>query len=366
MVIGYQTYPDFIGGTEVTIYRFSNLLQKQAIHLGLATNEYGHNLNSEELKQFDLYPIKGGNKRIFSHFMHLISLFKNLLKFRPDGILIFGIFDYSFIGLLYAKIFGKKIIIRTEGDDINFLGNPVRFFQKKLMCRYSDQIMCVSPAQIPLVKRFHPKTPPLLLFSGTDLPSSGKLVSKMANQFNILFVGRLRPEKNVKTLLKAFNLLLQHEKELPKEICLTVCCDGPERNELEQIAQKLINPNKITFTKNVSREKLNELYAQADLFVLPSLYEGFPLVIAEALSYGCPIVCSRLPSLSIVLKENINCVFFDPPTDPQKLHSALFSLLTNDDLRTKMSSENLRLSNIFSWNYLGTKLWNIISTQLDS
>ena len=107
---------------------------------------------------------------------------------------------------------------------------------------------------------------------------------------NILFVGRLTFQKNVSVLIKAFEYL-------PSNFKLSIVGDGPELEELKELA--LHHPQRVKLFK--PSNDLSIFYDSANIFCLPSRWEGFPNVIAEALSRGIPCVgfeeCSGVPQL---------------------------------------------------------------------
>jgi glycosyltransferase involved in cell wall biosynthesis len=109
-----------------------------------------------------------------------------------------------------------------------------------------------------------------------------------------LYVGRLTPEKGLETLLAAW----QH---FPAQWQLQVIGSGPERPDLESRVrtQNLVN---INFRGSLSRPETIALMKEARFLVVPSLwYEGFPMVIAEAMACGTPVICSELGAMEEIV-----------------------------------------------------------------
>lgn len=121
----------------------------------------------------------------------------------------------------------------------------------------------------------------------------------------LLYVGNKKPHKNLKRLIEAFGML-----EKKEEYRLVLTGEGFENyTELEEIASEL-NLNKyIIHTGKVPIGDLVLLYNIADLFVFPSLYEGFGIPPLEALACGTPVVCSTAASIPEVIGEK--GVYFD-------------------------------------------------------
>ena len=208
--------------------------------------------------------------------LYMLSVVKILLTYQPAVILIFEVFDYVPPALLYAKIFRKKVIIVTESV-FSF-----RYFLSKFIYHYADQVLCASPTHIPIVKQFSPKRDPILLLNGTHAEPIDLVARSNKNYFQILSVGRLSPEKNLPTLIRSLSLLVQERSKLPKEIKLVIVGEGLEEGNLKQLVHELALEDYVYFLGKVSYDRKKEEYAAADVFVLPSFFEGFPLVIAEA------------------------------------------------------------------------------------
>ena len=125
-----------------------------------------------------------------------------------------------------------------------------------------------------------------------NLPERGRLRAKLGIPSQakvILFCGRLTPWKGVDIGLHAFGLLAQKYPEL---YFLVVGPDGGHQTELESTRAKLPNKERVIFTGMLLDQDRLSAYADADLFILPSLFENFGAVIAEALASGLPCVIS--------------------------------------------------------------------------
>jgi len=150
----------------------------------------------------------------------------------------------------------------------------------------------------------------------------------------ILSVGTLEPRKNLSMIVKAFSLL-------PIELQQTykIVFTGGKGWNNQALAQTIADYNlkdRVIFTGFVSDEDLPYLYNRADLFIYPSLYEGFGLPVLEAMACGAPIITSNVSSLpEVVGKAGI---LIDPKNEQEIAHK-MKQILTNpklaDDLRKK-------------------------------
>lgn len=104
--------------------------------------------------------------------------------------------------------------------------------------------------------------------------------------------------------------------------------------------------NDVIFTGYISDGDLPALYNAADLFVYPSLYEGFGLPPLEAMACGCPVITSNTSSLHEVVGDAGIMV---DPYDVDRLADAMHKVLSNDGLREDMIKKGLERAEMFSW-----------------
>lgn len=120
-----------------------------------------------------------------------------------------------------------------------------------------------------------------------------------------LFVGRLTPEKGVGTLLDAW-------ERLAARCPLQIVGDGPDRAALEARVRDRGIPG-VTFRRSLPRDRATALMKTARFLIAPSTwYEGFPMVIAEALACGTPVICSRLGSMQEIIADRVTGLHFIP------------------------------------------------------
>jgi glycosyltransferase involved in cell wall biosynthesis len=120
-----------------------------------------------------------------------------------------------------------------------------------------------------------------------------------------VYVGRLSPEKGLKTLLQAW-------RQLRTSIPLQIIGEGPLRRELEQMVSEC-NLTNVVFTGHLSSNETRSRIRNARLLVLPSeCYENFPMTVVEAFACGTPVVCSRLGSMQEIVNDRSNGLHFAP------------------------------------------------------
>ncbi len=163
-----------------------------------------------------------------------------------------------------------------------------------------------------------------------------------ADECEVLFVGRLIREKGVHELIDAFAALRS------RRTCrLTVAGEGPECEALRARVHELGIVEDVEFAGHLDEDGLADLYRRADVLVLPSYSEGLPTVLLEAMSFGLPIVTTRIRGAADHLDDGVNALFV-PPRDTEALVRALEDLLDDEPLRAAMASHNVLKARDFS------------------
>jgi len=151
----------------------------------------------------------------------------------------------------------------------------------------------------------------------------------------LLFVGRLSAQKGLGYLLKAIALARQSER-----FRCVIIGDGEKRPELEALAQQLGVSEDVVFLGK--RSNPFKFMHRATCFVLPSIVEGLPYVIPEAMACGCPIIATDCAPGVRELLGNGERGLLVPPKNPHALSAALLMMLRRNDLREAFSSAGLQ------------------------
>ncbi len=147
----------------------------------------------------------------------------------------------------------------------------------------------------------------------------------------ILFAGRLAEQKSVDTLLAALDLL-QHVRP---DVRTLIVGEGPLRSRLEEMARafRLFEGKKVRFLGH--RDDVPRLLAASDLLVLPSLYEGLPNVVLEAMRFRKPVVATAAPGTTEVVADGVTGLLV-PLRDPVNLTRALRRVIEEDGLARRL------------------------------
>ncbi|QNF34992.1 glycosyltransferase family 4 protein [Adhaeribacter swui] len=196
------------------------------------------------------------------------------------------------------------------------------------------------------------------LFS--EMEQNRILIKYNLPDYYILYVGNVKPHKNLQVLIKAFALLKKEEKFKNYKLVIVGKKEGfiTGDNNISNLIDALHIFPDIIFTGFVAQPDLPILYAQAKLFVFPSLYEGFGLPPLEAMACGCPVIAANAASLPEIYKDA--ALFFNPD-DALELNNTMMKLLYNVELRQHMIEKGLQLAAEHNWDKTAETLLNIIN-----
>ncbi|MCP4265409.1 MAG: glycosyltransferase family 4 protein, partial [Candidatus Brocadiaceae bacterium] len=283
---------------------------------------------------------------LFHYPDHALSI---LQMTRPSIITVHDIAYVRFPQLLNkSRWIYKKYILKTSikkadiiiADSYSTKRDIINFFGIK-----EEKIKVVYPG---VERRFRP------ISNVKEYRLKNNLPSKM-----ILNVGTLEPRKNIVTLIKAFKKL--RERGL-KNYKLVVA--GGKGWLYKQILDEIENSDvasSILYLGVVSDKDLPELYNCAELFVYPSLYEGFGLPPLEAMACGVPVITSNTSSLPEVIGDAGIMV---DPTDVNSLSDAMCKVLKDKELRLRMRNMGLERSKLFSWEKAAREILGIYDEAL--
>ena len=171
-----------------------------------------------------------------------------------------------------------------------------------------------------------------------------------------LAIGRLIPRKGFQFLIQALPQILdkvQHNFEIE------IVGDGPHRETLIKLAENLDVTSYVRFAGTVPYSKLPEKdnedeillpqkYREADIFILPSLAEGMPLVVLEAMGTGLPIIASRVQGIDELVAEDVNGALFDAG-DVNGLAHCLIQFINAGEKRIEMGKVSTEKVKPYDW-----------------
>lgn len=166
-------------------------------------------------------------------------------------------------------------------------------------------------------------------------------LAKITNPY-ILYLGTIEPRKNLDTLIDTF-LDLKNSHNLPHQLVLAGGIGWKIKPLLDRLKG---HQNDIVLTGYVSEKQKASLYKHADIFIYPSLYEGFGLPPLEAMSYGIPVICSTGGSLKEIFSKH--ALMFDP-TDKETLKTHILNLCHSTVEIKQQTQESQKFASTFTW-----------------
>lgn len=163
---------------------------------------------------------------------------------------------------------------------------------------------------------------------------SPKVIEKkneLKDTIRLLFVGRLEKQKSVETLLKAIAIL--NNKQLKKEFELTIVGDGSLKKELEVLSRILKIDHLVTFKGE--QKNVDAYYSTSDIFILPSIFEGFGIVIIEAFRAKLAVIASNIEGPAELIENDKNGLLF-PVKNENALANKIELLIINKAKRKEL------------------------------
>ncbi len=160
----------------------------------------------------------------------------------------------------------------------------------------------------------------------------------------ILFVGTIEPRKGIQDLIKAFDMLSEGSN---KDLELIIAGrNGWLSGHIHEIAKASAKKDRIRFIGKVDAQELPLLYSGAEVFVYPSIYEGFGFPPLEAMACGTPVITTDSSSLPEVVGSAALSV---PPKQPTALAYAISRVLSDTELRAALVDSGIEQAAKFSW-----------------
>ena len=188
-----------------------------------------------------------------------------------------------------------------------------------------------------------------VVYEGIDHSLFRPVSHRIYNHPYILFVGSEQPRKNFTTLLKAFSQLKSGPRFKKLKLVKVGKAGGRGvdfRSQTMGVVESLHLSREVIFTDFVPEADLPAYYSGAEVFVLPSLYEGFGFPVLEAMACGCPVITSNTSSLpEVVGKAGIMV----DPYNTDSLAQAMMQVLTDSELSNNMIRKGLVQSRRFTW-----------------
>lgn len=263
--------------------------------------------------------------------------------------------------VLYKKLFNKKIniICTSHGSDLNKLDSFFIRQIKKMVLLNISELTVVSDDLAKKAKNIgYPKTPKIIPM-GVDVsqfqPNRNPIKSEV-KKLSLLFVGRLSEEKGVFCIIEALKYLIKKNQGID---CIIIG-DGPQKQQLLQRTKDYGLKEFIHFKGYIKNEELPGYFNMSDLVLMPSLNEGSPVVLAEAMSSECLVLASNIPIFKHHIKQNKNGFVSDPSNSKEYAEKIEYLLLNSQHLGETRKNARIYAIENFSWLEIGKQFRGLI------
>jgi len=360
LFLNYEFFPLGGGGSTVCYYVAKNLVKK-GFRVELITSHYRGLKKEEEIDGIKIHRIPTLRKRkdfcsvpemavfILSSCFYLLNFCR---KNRPDLIQVFFTLPSAPAAYLVKKIYQIPYVVYSGGADMPG-GDPRRFgwvyplvtpLVKKIW-QASEKLIVASDGLKELALRVDPSVKVKRITNGVDLTRFKPSSQSKREKIRVLGVGRLIPRKGFHFLIQALPKVVSQTKQ-PFEV--EIIGSGQEEKNLKKLAQELKVEKFVLFSGSVSYDDLLKKYQAADIFVLPSLSEGMPCVMLEAMGCGLPVIASDIPGNDELVFSGQNGYLFSVG-DSDKLAEYLAKVISNQSLREKMAQASLKIIQNYDW-----------------
>lgn len=271
------------------------------------------------------------------------KLIKIIRRERPD--VVHTHLDVIKYAVLAAKLAGVKKCVHTVHSlaDREAEGRVQKIINGFYFCRGWSVPVALTPEVRNSVAEFYgiPLRRVPVIYNGIDLSRCvPKTTYETGETVTILHVGRFDVPKNHPGLLEAFRLLL----ETHPECRLRLVGDGELRPDMEKLAREKGIADFVEFCGMQSN--VYPYLHDADIFTLPSIYEGNPMTIIEAMGTGLPIVASRVGGIPDMISDGESGLLVEP--EPQSICAGLTRLVGDAALRQRLGLAARKQSQTFS------------------
>lgn len=290
-------------------------------------------------------------------FMNIVEAYKLLKKEKFDIVHTNG-YRADFLGIFLALLTGLPIISTCHGYISNDTALKLYNRLNYLVLRFFDKILAVSEGiKEQLVRNGVPESSLEVVLNAVQMDSDTEsllrhrkekreLFCTDENDFLIGYIGRLSKEKGIRYLIEACAKL--DKVGLPLKVL--VIGDGPQRDDLEKLAQKNGLQNKVFFLGFLS--DVENWMPAIDVFVLPSLTEGTPMALLEAMAMGVPVVATNVGGVPDIINNGVNGILVESQ-DSDNLARTLNDLFQHPR-EMKIMSDNARETiknqfNVYNW-----------------
>lgn len=345
--------PKWLAGTEIATNNLAEHLARMGHEIHVITS-YDEGLPKKSKENgFYIHRIPWRKIRFIGILTFWAKISLQIWKIKPD-IVHSQSLSIGIPALLTKRIMTIPYIVWGQGSDVYLPGRFIRITTKPIL-HDADAVLALTQDMKSKMQKIYdgeitvvPNGINLERFRGISINR------KIGKAKTILFVGRLHPVKGVQYLIEAMAIV---HREMP-DVKLIIVGNGPERSKLEKLVELLDLHECIQFTGEVPQEKIPQIMYEGDIFMLPSLSEGFAIVNIEAMAAGLPIVATNVGGIPEIVEDGVNGYLVNPKK-PDEIADRVLKLFQNEKIRERMSTENREKAGMYSWECITNHVENL-------
>ncbi|MGB7063396.1 MAG: glycosyltransferase family 4 protein [Candidatus Zixiibacteriota bacterium] len=277
---------------------------------------------------------------LFFMFVFLLRALQLVKRTRPSFLHAHWWIPTGVLGCLVSRLRNVPLLVTLHGTDVRLIRKNLAFTcLAKWVFKHATGITVVSnfiksqlvgTLGVPPEKIFVLPMPidPEKIYKKQMPPRERKM---------ILCVARYTRQKNLDTLIRAFHRVYQERRDLD----LIIIGEGPQRQNLLGLTRELGLETKVFLYDLMRQEELNDYYNASEMVVLPSIDEGFGLVLVEEQWLRKPVIGARSGGIPDIIEDGKTGLLF-PPKDHQSLASAIERVLSDESLASRLAEAGYR------------------------
>lgn len=371
LLINYE-FPPIGAGAATATYHIGKELAAMGHEVNVLTSGYKNLPRKDVVDGMNVFRCPALRKKksesnvveMLSFVMSAFIIMPILIKQKKiKGIIVFFGIPCGPLGLWANVLFNIPYIVSLRGGDvpgtdqsmdcIHRMLKPLR----RLIYKKSRAVVANSEG----LKNISLKTDSvttIVIPNGIDTAyfrPSDKSIEK--DHFSFIFVGRLCEQKNLFFLIDQLSSLM---KEVKTPFTLNIVGDGPIKEKLQQHADSLGMSNRIQWHGWLTKSKIVKLLQSSDCFINPSLCEGMPNAVSEAMACGLPVIASDVAGNNALIIDGDNGFLFNLGDDV-KFNDSIKRVMESPDLLSKLGKNaSNRMINSFSWHQTALEYVRII------
>jgi glycosyltransferase involved in cell wall biosynthesis len=265
----------------------------------------------------------------------------------------------TFAHLLY----NRAVLLTHKHSIVNPRKHHIFMLIEMVAILFNKRIIAISDSVKKSLSKYEliPKSKILVLTNSIDYRKFNEISKNKTYLIDksivIGTVGRIERVKGINYLLLAMKIILQQYPNARLEII----GDGSQLNELKSLAEKIGISNSVIFFGKLANPIPN--YGRMDIFVLPSILEGFGLVLLEAMAAGIPVVATNVHGIKEVVVDGKSGILV-PPKNPEAIANAVTRIIEDPQLRKDLVDEGFNRARLFDIQEHLLKLDNLYNNLL--